>query len=310
MSWYTLLAGSTARILAAPAISHVVRAASDRRRSSPAGIVLLACTALLTALPAAAQTYKIYTAPVFLWNFVSVQNCGYCKDVPGPYETSLNQAFSDAEAVVNQTSAGEVWSAANLGPDPNYPYDITYDGNVYGNQFGVQSCPVSGGNCSYSANSGYIQTSYTCPAGFTAGNFNTNGTSETVGCLQTISNIQPPPATCKSCLGNPIYAANAEKRQAETDYSGASGLNFTRTYRSVAGAFASPLTVAFLNNSSSSPTALPGCYQSQWTYSGASGSYCFPYMVVYPYVNSGAPQYDLLTDDGRTIPFTGPINPA
>jgi RHS repeat-associated protein len=107
-----------------------------------------------------------------------------------------------------------------------------------------------------------------------------------------------------SCLGNPIFASTGQKKQAETDYSGLPGMGFTRTYWSNNGYFASVLTQNFVNDSPSS-VAMSGCYPAYWTYGTVSGFYCFPYVTTYPYV---PPQYQVQTDDGRLLAFTGPNN--
>jgi RHS repeat-associated protein len=261
--------------------------------------ILFTGGALLLPSTASAQYYQLYTAPVFFWQFANVQDCGPCSHSPGPFENNLTQAWVDAQQDVNICSDGVCWTALDLAGG-----GTSFDGNAYQNYFGVQECQAGG--CNYFPNMGWIQTSYACPVGFGAGYYNYPAGDRLIACAMTISSIQPPPRNCKSCLGDPIYAADGESRQTEVDYAGATGLNYTRTYRSVTGSFASTLSAGFLNLSSSSPPALPGCYFSAYSTANVSGAYCFPYINVYPYANSGAPQYDLLTDDGRTIPFTGP----
>ncbi len=211
----------------------------------------------------------------------------------------MAQAWSDAQAVVDQTSAGYIWTAQNLIATPG---SITFNGYPYQNEFGVQSCPSEGGSCSYYPNTGYIQTSYTCPVGSHLVNNTPPGSNDRIyACAITIPDILPP-KSCVSCLGNPIFASVGQKMQAETDYSGLPGLNFTRTYRSNNGFFTSVLTESFINNSSSS-VAMQGCYPGYWTYSSASGVHCSTYVSTYPYLSA---QYQLQTEDGRSLEFTGP----
>jgi len=113
-----------------------------RRRQFLLSQILLAGIASLCATTAMAQSHTIYTKPLFLWHFSSVQDCGYCANGPGPYETSLAQAWSDAQGIVDQTSANNIWTAQNLITAPN---SLEEDWIPLYYYFGVQSCSTDGG---------------------------------------------------------------------------------------------------------------------------------------------------------------------
>ncbi len=204
---------------------------------------------------------------------------------------------------MDQTSAGNVWTAQNLITTPN---SIVEDGISLYYEFGVQSCSVDGSGCSYSPNIGYINANPVCPDGSGAGTYATNGTNRLIACAKTVYDVQPPPKNCKTCFGDSIYAATGQKAQVETDYSSASGLGFTRTYRSNNGFVASTLTQSFVDNSLPAGATSTQCYPAHWTYGSANGSSCFPYISVFPNVNNGVPLYQLQTEDGRSIAFSGP----
>jgi hypothetical protein len=89
--------------------------------------------------------------------------------------------------------------------------------------------------------------------------------------------------------------------EAETDYTGASSLDFTRTYRSTYGAFASVSRQTFSNLSLPAHTELASCYPGVYVLQGGiTGSYCFPY------ISTGQAQYLLHNSDARTVAFAGP----
>lgn len=108
---------------------------------------------------------------------------------------------------------------------------------------------------------------------------------------------------CPDCdgKGNPIHPGTGQKFQVETDYIGAGGLQFQRTYRSNGGPFSSPATSSLIDNSVAA--TFQNCYPGIFTDgNGQVRSQC------YRYVATGTPNYNLSTSDGRIIAFTGPLN--
>jgi YD repeat-containing protein len=262
---------------------------------------VLGAVASLWAAIASAQSHTIYVQPLFLYEFYNVQCCAYGGTTPPATWGTLSAAWTWSQAAINGTSEGTTATAMDLIVPSGA---IVQDGNPTVYDFSVQVC--SSGNCVTHPNIGYIQSGYACPKNAGAGDYNYSPPNQLIACAITIPDVQPSTDHCKTCFGNPIYAATGQKLQIETDYSGPSGLDFTRTYRSNNGFFASVLTQAFVNNSLPAGTTSTQCYPAQWTFSNASGSFCFPYISTYPYVNNGAPQYQLQTDDGRSIEFSGP----
>ena len=265
--------------------------------------IMLVALAALWATTATAQSYTIYVEPVFLYEFILITNYT---------SPSLAATFANAQGQTASLGNSSTTDAGvNLHPDnaswdgPPFRY---YDGTPAEYRFDLYECQVATGQCNTDPNWEAIYTEYACPGGSTGVvNYNSPAYSEILGCPVTISNVQPPPKNCKTCLGNPIYAATGQKMQVEADYSGVPGLNFTRTYRSNNGFFASVLTGGFANNSSPAGTISTPCYPALYSFSGyGTGFHCFPYISVYPYVNSGVPQYQLATGDGLNIGFSGP----
>jgi YD repeat-containing protein len=186
---------------------------------------------------------------------------------------------------------------------PPTPGAYLLDGYPYQYSFGQYSCPQSGGGgCNYSPNWADISAAIVCPNNW--GSVNYGGTDQLIVCESTIpASAQPNLKYCQSCLGNPIFASTGQKLQAETDYRGVAGLNFTRTYLSNNGYFASVLTQAFIDGSTPAGTIQQQCAGAYWSSQSYSGYYCFPYISD----NSHVPvQYQLRTADGRLLQFTGP----
>jgi RHS repeat-associated protein len=293
-----LLSNYLRTIRAAPRSRDV--AARQRRRTLRVALLLAVC-AVVWGTTASAQ-YTIYVEPIFLYN----------NNDNSPFRTSVAAAWADQQAT-DYCTASYCYSFVNLYPDlPPSPSGWLYDGIVYLQMFETTTCYYPNINCwTSSSPSGWIQTSYVCPAKFAAGNYNSPNVDRLIACARTIPAASQPPAKyCLSCLGNPIFAGTAQKMQADTDYSSTSGLNFTRTYLSNTGFFSSVLTQAFVDNSAPAGTVQQQCIPGYWSAGSGSkatsGSYCYPYISVYPYVNSGAAQYQLQSADGRATQFTGP----
>ena len=278
-----------------------------RQRTSLLPLVLVAGIASFWATSVLAQSHTIYVTPVIVYED------GYFADLQS---TSVAAVFANSQVKVAALGApydGRItYTALNLRPDQSSPYNYVYNGVPGAYVYDVLQCAVGVPNgCSTLSPWSTIVSVLKCPAGSSAEVYSSanNGSTidEVVACPVTISDVQPPPKHCKTCFGNPIYAVTGQKLQAETDYSGASGLNYTRTYRSNNGSFASVVTQAFVNDSLPAGTTSAVCRQVQWSYGSGSGSYCAPYVSVYPYVNSGVGQYQLVTDDGLNIGFSGPV---
>lgn len=262
---------------------------------------LLGTLAAMCSTTALAQSETVYIEPVFLWNFYNVQDCGGCS-VPSEFLPSLSQPWDFAQSIVNGTRDGTTYTAYGLMETPG---SITFNGIPYQNEFSVQACQTGGG-CNDLPNTGYIQTLYACPPNTTAGDYDYSPPNQLIACALTVPGVQAPPKFCLSCLSDPIYAGTGQELQVETDYAGVSGLKFIRTYLSNNGYFASVLTQAFVDNSAPGGTLSQQCYPASWTYSNTSGSYCFPFISTYPFVNGGVAQYQLRSDDGRWFAFSGP----
>jgi RHS repeat-associated protein len=262
----------------------------------------LALCLVLLGMATQTHAHNIYVAPIPLYQFESVQDCG-CGQYAGPWETSLSAAFADAAGEIDGTRNGVSWTA--LGPPAPQPNTYYYNGVALNYVFSVQSCQT-GDPCQTLPNTGYIDATFVCPSSPNfASSLTHTGTApyETAVCSITVPDAQASPHDCKTCTGNPIYPASGQKVQSESDYSGVKGMSFIRTYGSNNGFFSSIVTQTFLNNSSSS-VAMTGCLQAPFSYQGASGIYCFPYSSGYPVTSTS--QYEVQSSDGRSILFTGP----
>ena len=262
-------------------------------------VLLFGALGALWGTTATAQSHTIYVEPVWLYWF----------DLQYPYASpSLAATFSNAQAQVAALSnSRETDTALNLHPS-TVPDDgvIYYDGIPSRYRFDLNECFSDTGQCSYIPNWEIIDSEYACPGGGASTYLNSPSANEIIVCAVIISDVQPSPTRCNTCFGNPIYAATGQKLQIESDYSFAD-LQYERTYRSNIGAFASVTSQGFVDNSAPAGTTQQQCYTALYYFSGIGiGTACFPYISAYPYVNGGAAQYQLQTDDGRSIQFTGP----
>jgi RHS repeat-associated protein len=260
----------------------------------------LAVTVLVGHTAHAQVTQQQYVLPQFLWHFYNVQDCGYCNHGPGPEETTLLQAWTDAQNHVNQCSGSgnppPCYTAQNL-------HAITtteFDSNPSQWDFDVQSC--QSGSCQLLPNTGYIYTDLVCPPGASQGNYNSPNSNQLRLCSISIP-TQMSPKWCLSCLGDPIYAGTGQNVQRETDYA-SPVFDYVRTYRSTLGTFSSITTTAFLDYSQTSGSPYAPCYASSWTYTTSQGTSSGP--VCFHYVGSNQALYGLMTADGFSIRFSGP----
>src|SRR5277367_6284449 len=274
--------------------NRLIGRAGVRRLSLPAQL-LCGAVACLWATMAMAQWKTFDVEPAFVYT-VSYGN--------GPYfqSTSFDAAWAaQQQNVAGFSNANYTVSASNPNPgtDPGF-----YDGTATLWFFDITTCYTNPVGCSTGHNITSFSTSYVCPISSGGPQYlNPPSTDEKIVC--PIS-YQLPPKTCSACVkADPIYGATGLEVEGETDYAGASGLNFTRTYRSTSGFFASVLTQGFVDESTPAGTATAPCYPSSFVYFNYSGSYCFPYISSQPYA---PPQYLLQVDDGRTIFFSGPNN--
>jgi RHS repeat-associated protein len=282
------------------------KASSHAAARSPLRLIqlVLGIAVVLWTVGASAQSYSVYTAPLNLWQGPNQQTGN-----PTPYETSLAASWADIQAVDTYCNTyGDCYSVQNMIPEAGSPY---LNGFPLYNDFQDQEC-IPGGQCSF-LNDGRITLSVGCPAGSGGGSYATlpapPSNNTVFACAFTVP-IPPPLHYCLSCLGNPIFASTGQKMQAETDYAGVQGLNFKRTYWSSNGYFASVVTHSFVNNSAPAGTTYSACHPSYYsvTVNGTPVSYphCFPYVSVYPNVNSGVATYQVNAPDGRQIEFYGP----
>jgi hypothetical protein len=264
-------------------------------------VVLLAAAAALgvSSDRAQAQTQTAYVEPLFYYGLFG----------QGPFlgATTGAAALIDLQAVSGGCYGGYCYTFSNLTQAvPPSIFALVQDGNPYGYNFDRTACDGNGQNCSTSSG-GVIGSTYSCPSGFGGATTSTGPETQAIWCLKTGA-LQPPPKYCLSCLGNPIYAGTGEKLQVETDYSGITGLQLTRSYLSSNGYFASVLTQSFVDDSTPAGTTSAACYSGIWQMGSSTGPYCFPYISAYPYVNSGVAQYQVKGADGRSTLFTGPNN--
>ena len=277
-----------------------------RRRTTSLPLIIVTGIASFWATSVLAQSHTIYVAPILLYED------GYFGDL---YSPSVSVVFADSQTKVAAFGAAYnyriTFSANNLQPDSSSPYNDVINGVPGAYVYDMLQCATGVANgCSTVSQWGTIVSTLQCPVGSSSMVYSSTNNGSTVNqvaaCPITIPAIQPPQKHCRTCFGNPIYASTGQKLQVETDYSGASGLDFTRTYRSNNGSFASVATQSFVNNSLPAGTTSAACYPGQWNYQGYSGASCFHYISVYPYVDSGVAQYQLVTDDGLNIGFSSP----
>jgi YD repeat-containing protein len=252
----------------------------------------------LGSMCAIAQTGTVYTQPTFVYTF----------SLWTPVITTSPAAtFAVAQAqVAAHQPQGETVTVMNLHAS-DFPGEqgVTLDGTPAFYRFDEQTCYSDTGQCITNHDWEVISTVPVCEPGSYSEYTNSPNPAEEIVCPIGLPAVTPPPI-CESfsCEGDPIFASNGEMVQTKTDYQGLPGLSFTRTYRSTSGYSASVLTQFFVFFTNSGDSTFGACYQSVWYYSPLQGTSCFPYISY----TSGPNQYDLYTEDGRVIQFTGPVN--
>jgi RHS repeat-associated protein len=268
-------------------------------------IILVVAAALgVSAGRAQAQTQTIDVEPLFYY--------GLYGQLPFLGATTGAAGLSDLQAVSGGCYGGYCYTFSNLTQVvPPSTFALVQDGNPFGYYFDRTQCDANWQNCSTGSPGGVIASTYSCPSGFGGGATSTGPETQAVWCFKNITGgaqQQPSPTHCLSCVGDPIYAGTGENLQVETDYSGVTGLQLTRSYLSSNGYFASVLTQSFVDDSTPAGTTSAACYPGVWQMGSSTGTYCFPYISVYPYVNGGVAQYQVKGADGRSTLFSGPNN--
>ena len=243
----------------------------------------------------AVSSHNIYVLPDFLYDGEG-----------SPLYPSLTAAWSAVQDYVDTCSPDDCVSGAyvyNLTPVDTGPGSIIEDGIPASYSFQHATCQS---DICEDSTGGWGSISLITACGNNMGGLERGLSAgppviEYVVCELTVFDVQPNYNYCKSCIGDPIYAATGQNFQRETDYS-FSGLDFIRTYRSNVGVFYSILSQGLIDDSQPSQTVLNPCYPTYWTEGNQTGYYCFPYAVPIDI----SPQYQLQTEDGQTIEFTGP----
>ena len=234
---------------------------------------------------------------------------------PNPYYDTPEAAFAAAkvyEDYCEPAVAGKVcYTAVNLhasGSRLNGAY-FTYFSDLQ--QCGPNGCNVIFPNGT--AGPVELHASAMCPEGvvglstigspvyFSLTQLTSDANGSRAICFARIVDYQP----CKDCdaRGDPVHPGTGQQFLVESDYvSPSRDLDFTRTYRSTNGHFASVATQAFVDNSVSG-AIIDGCWPGSWTdpVKQAPQSYCFPrasYLAILP-------NYQLFTSDGHAFTFVG-----
>lgn len=253
---------------------------------------LLALALLFPTGPTYAQN-QVMVSPALLYNDP------YRSPTP-PIEPTLAQAWADEQAFVDICNSGTCYTALNLHPWTTGAYGYTVNGVWYQQSYDRQAC--AGSTCNTASDWGTIITQTSCPVagGSGSGNWFPYPTVQVRWCPLNLPTVIASPKTCQSCIGNPIQVSAGEKLQAETDYSALPALAFTRTYRSGIHSFSSTLSTQFIDYSQAAGTLTGGCYPSYYPNASAQIPYCFQY------ISNAVQSYQVRTDDGRYIQFSGP----
>lgn len=238
-----------------------------------------------------ARAATVYVNPTFYYVGLYLVNDLRSRSIDEVY--AAEQAAAQAASTPQQTL-----TLSNLHPNTS---SGLYNGitNEYNAQLDI--CDSSG--CRTFPEFSVIGRNPICPdVAYMGWTFDPYPTNQVFYCYFNTPNAVPPPKECKSCISDPVYASDGESEQAETDYNGSLGLNYTRTYRSNYGFFASVTSQAFIDSSLPTGTQYDQCYPGTYSLStqGPVGYFCFPYF------NFQSNLYQVQTNDGRTIQFYGP----
>jgi hypothetical protein len=233
--------------------------------------VLMALWIAATCLTAAhAAPIQIWLEPQRLFNYDWAQTVQEATlfDTPGAAFANY-QSFYDYCAGNPETCA----RSSNLRPydgapphtNANSSLNILMNGVPYWHEWDRQVCQ---GNSCTTTTGGHIQQQLQCPQGsnptWNLTKINDDFYDQRFACVAYLYSdftgymyIEP----CPDCegkgddpdpntRGNPIHPGTGQKFQVETDYTGAGGLRFQRTYRSSNGGFFfSPATSSLIDNS-------------------------------------------------------------
>jgi RHS repeat-associated protein len=279
--------------------------------------LMVLCIAAPWLTTAQAATIGIRVAPKHLFNYPWGPYTDYFHDSVEDAFTYYKSIKDGCSPVTPNDPVPYCVFSTNLRPYDAEPpstaarhtLNILMNGIPYLHVFDRTLC--HGGSCSpTSIGAGWIQQRLQCPQGpISFSQVSTSAPTEYYDlrsiCVTYIgATIGPNTEPCSDCdgKGDSIHAGTGQKFQVETDYIGAAGgLQFQRTYRSTNG-FSSPATSSLIDNSVAN-VILPGCYPGFFV-----DVYGRTHQDCYPYVTSGTPDYTLLTPDGRTIAFSGPLN--
>ena len=260
--------------------------------------VVFAGILALLSMGQVAQAQGIYVEPEFYFDPLFYEDSV-------PASSSVDAVFSSLQTfIASESNTQFTYQAINLRPSTSA---LTYNGGLSAWSYDIKTCEVATGGCTTTPENDHIARNPTCPVGSYGAYsfFYPTGNDKVWYCYLSPPTIVPPPKHCKSCIGDPVYAANGELLQADTDYKSAVGLDFTRTYRSTNGSYASVINQTFFNYSLTPGTTSTSsqCYMGVYTVTNLNltGSYCFPYISL-----SGLTQFQLQTNDGQMIQFTGP----
>ncbi len=264
-----------------------------------------AAAVLLLWITSSAQAYTIWGNPV--WRYDMYGSSTY------PWRSSPDQVFADIQADPAQTYCTTSYYGTSCRRLTNLRTYTTgnyvFNFSVYDyTEYDVLSCwtPTGGSESCSVAGNGYIQAQGWCPAPFTGAGVIAGSTPnpryDTHWCSRTVPDLQPsPPGQCPSCTGNPILPATGLKLQKETDYvNGATGLGFTRTYRSDLGSWSSIATISFIDRSQPNGTLANNCYQTYFTdpNTSANASACVQHLSL------ASNAYQLTAEDGTWTQFS------
>jgi RHS repeat-associated protein len=276
---------------------------------------LMALCIAATGLTAAhAAPIQIWVEPQRLFNYGygnTAQELAYF-DTPeaafANYRSFYDKCSGTNPVTCTSSSNLRPYDGAPPSTNTNPTLNILYNGVSYWHEWDRTVCQ---GNSCTTTTGGMIQQQLICPQG-TNPTWNLTGIGGDIydrrfACVFYIYSdfsgymyIEP----CPDCdgKGNPIHPGTGQKFQVETDYIGAGGLQFQRTYRSSNGGFfSSPATSSLLDNSVA--VTFQNCFPGIFT-----DGYGQIHSKCYRYVATGTPNYNFSTPDGRIIAFTGPLN--
>ena len=214
----------------------------------------------------------------------------YVRLYDDPYE-----AWAVYSASINSPSFTGIFTVGNFLPGNNY-----VNGKISGYTWTNYSGYYAGG----STPSGSVSLVYFCPAEapMASNYFVTSPGHYLITCVLTVSDREADTSsTCTTCF--PVQITSGMKFLRESDYVGATGLAYVRTYRAAKRGFTSIVNAEMQDNSVVGKSfgqchSLPNPVSSPPKYI-AGNQYCFRIVA------NGAQEYRLINSDGYTIHFSG-----